>query len=571
MMPDDYWAKRKSAEDQWIKDNLADDAKFQRWMQGKFDKALTEIQRDIDSEYQKYGGGDNLTMKQAIRRVSAEDVKGYQDKAAEIVAEAQRLRKEKGAPLTKSDFTDEVNNQLRLYNATMRINRLEMLKSKIGLELTQANMNVDAELKSRLMDGYQDEIKRQAGILGESIPMTSVSSAIGYTNASIDGATFSQRIWANQAALKGQLDDLITRAVIRGENPRKIAPWLKDQIKQTVDNRRYVTERIARTEMARVQDDAQTESFKRYGYDYCKWVAEPSACTICREIASENDGVYKVSEAPAIPVHANCRCSKAAWYGDSKQRDSFTASGDGKQYSVSSRDDFINKMQGLGFDQVQARGLNVDNGSKIYDTIGKFYDEFPQMRGYIRALGTIDDPQNPAVASVTFNNAAYRKGNLVPTLKINTASLKNFDQILTDAVKNNWWTSKSDYTGVINHEIAHLINFKRNFARARVDVEHFDPTDPVQSSLVRGAINTANGFTIDHEVMLEAFQRANIPLTEENIRKYVSNYGASNYAEAYAEAMSNEDPNNPITPIVKEITRRELDKLGPTTKEFKGL
>lgn len=46
----------------------------------------------------------------------------------------------------------------------------------------------------------------------------------------------------------------------------------------------------------------------------CIWVAEPSACKACRAVATQNGGVYKVGEVPSIPYHANCRCSKAAWY-----------------------------------------------------------------------------------------------------------------------------------------------------------------------------------------------------------------------------------------------------------------
>ena len=74
-----------------------------------------------------------------------------------------------GEPLKYSDFSKDVNDRLKLYNATMRINRLEMLKSKIGQEMLDAHMKVNADLISKLSDDYQSEIKRQAGILGETV------------------------------------------------------------------------------------------------------------------------------------------------------------------------------------------------------------------------------------------------------------------------------------------------------------------------------------------------------------------------------------------------------------------
>lgn len=310
----DYWGQREQDEKAWINKNMGDDADFNKVMQKHYDHAVSEIQRDIDSEYQKYAGTSGLTMSDAVKSVSEMDVKGYSDKAAQIVADAQKLHVEKGRALTRSDFSQEVNENLRLYNATMRINRLEMLKSKIGLELTEAGMHVNADLSQNLERAYGSEITRQAGILGDTVKYGNLKDTISTVAAQTGGATFSQRIWANQAALKGQLDGLLTEAMVKGESPIKVAARLKDQVASAINNRRYVTERIARTEMARVQDKAQKNSFSEYGYDYCKWVAEPSACAECRAIAEVNDGVYKVDDAPDIPVHANCRCSKAAWY-----------------------------------------------------------------------------------------------------------------------------------------------------------------------------------------------------------------------------------------------------------------
>ena len=53
------------------------------------------------------------------------------------------------------------------YACTMRINRQELLKSLIGLNLIELGANVDASLRRKLTNDYTDEITRQAGILGE--------------------------------------------------------------------------------------------------------------------------------------------------------------------------------------------------------------------------------------------------------------------------------------------------------------------------------------------------------------------------------------------------------------------
>ena len=49
------------------------------------------------------------------------DIAAYQRKAKRYVAD--------------KDFSKQANEEMRLYNLTMKVNRLEMLKANIGLEL----------------------------------------------------------------------------------------------------------------------------------------------------------------------------------------------------------------------------------------------------------------------------------------------------------------------------------------------------------------------------------------------------------------------------------------------------
>ena len=211
----------------------------------------------------------------------------------------------------------------------MRINRKELLKSLIGLNLIELGANVDASLRQKLTNDYTDEITRQAGILGEfKHPIWTGKEVAKIVMAQTGSANFSKRIWANQDALKARLDASLSAALIQGQNPRKMAQQLRDLVSKEVTNVRYATERIARTESARVQTQAQLKSFRDNGYKFCKWHAEPSACKICKEIA-ENDngygvGVYRADEVPRLPAHPNCRCGLGAYWVDEKKL-SYTA------------------------------------------------------------------------------------------------------------------------------------------------------------------------------------------------------------------------------------------------------
>ena len=252
--------------------------------------------------------------------VEATDVQHFQDKAKKIVEQANQMRKA-GKRVTYADFSKAVNDQLRVYNATMRISRLEMLKSQIGLEMVQSGIDVDKALHDKLSQDYIDEVKRQEGIMGVTAKpsMWTDSKVAKVIMGQTESANFSQRLWANQAALKAQLDQVISTGIIQGQNPREMATKLKANVAKTITNYRYVTERLARTESARVQFRAQLDSLIQYDYKYCKWHAEPSACKACLEIVNNDPdgngrGIYEVDDVPIVPVHPNCRCSISAYW-----------------------------------------------------------------------------------------------------------------------------------------------------------------------------------------------------------------------------------------------------------------
>lgn len=305
-MPSSYWEERAKQEKAWQLKQLENDAEFGKLLETYYNQAIDDINDSIEKELNRVGKDQVMQM----------DVKAYETKAKSIVAEAEKMRAN-GQKVTYADFSDQVNQRLKVYNATMRINRLEHLKSEVGLDMLRAGIKVDSSLRDKLSGDYQKEVIRQAGIMMDSAqrsPWTGKDAA-KILMAQTNGATFSQRLWADQDALKAKLDQVLSVGMIQGQNPRKMAVRLREQVKTAVGNQRYVTERLARTESARIQTNVQLESIKKHGYNYVQWIAEPKACPACRAIASRDsgygEGVYKVAKVPKIPddTHPNCRCS----------------------------------------------------------------------------------------------------------------------------------------------------------------------------------------------------------------------------------------------------------------------
>lgn len=320
-----YWQDRIKKEKAWQQEQIKNDAVFNYKIQQHYNQALIDINRDIDAQFNKLAKSNKSTVEEARQAVSNADIKAYQTEAKKVVEQANQMRAAKKTP-TYNDWNDEVNERMRIYNATMRINRLEYLKSQIGLEMVQAGYKIDDELQAKLGKAYTDELLRQASILAISTKGSLWTSKDVQKQilAQVNGATFSQRLWANQDALKARLDAVLNLGVVEGSGPAEMARQLKDQVSKVVQNYSYVTERIARTETARVQFAAQMKSFKDNDFKYVKWCTEAGACKTCLEISETDNenidqGIYTIDDCPDIPVHPNCRCSVAAYVPDEAQ------------------------------------------------------------------------------------------------------------------------------------------------------------------------------------------------------------------------------------------------------------
>lgn len=297
MKSSEYWKKREADA---LKSYQKDEEAYYEEIQEIYADMMERIQKEIDSFYIKYAVKEDISMAEAKKRVSQLDIKAYARKAKKYVR--------------NRDFSDEANEEMRLYNATMKINRLEMLKANIGLELVSGYDELQKYFEQTLTDRTLDEFKRQAGILGETIT-DNAEMAHSIVNASFHNATFSDRIWMHQDVLKNQLSSLLQTGLIQGRNPRQLAVELRKYFNVGIGN----SERLMRTELARVQTAAQKRSFEKNGFEEYEFIANGTACEKCAGLDGQHFKVAKMMPGTnAPPMHPNCRCSTAA-YQDSAE------------------------------------------------------------------------------------------------------------------------------------------------------------------------------------------------------------------------------------------------------------
>ena len=291
-----YWRNRETEQ---RKHDIRDEAEYQKHIREIYQNMIDEIEKEINGFYGKYAKKEGITLAEAKKRAAKADIEALGRKAAKYVKE--------------KNFSKQANEEMRLYNLTMKVNRLELLKAQIGLEMVAGFDELQKYYDEKLTDRTIAEFERQAGILGKTI-QDNAKAANAIVNASFHNATFSDRIWMYQDMLKNELSSLLQTGLIQGQNPRRLATHLRKRFGVSQSN----AERLLITEMARVQTEAQKQSFERNGFEEYTFLALGTACSICRALDGKHFKVSKMmSGTNAPPMHPNCRCSVAA-YEDSE-------------------------------------------------------------------------------------------------------------------------------------------------------------------------------------------------------------------------------------------------------------
>lgn len=291
-----YWRNRETEQ---RKHDIKDEQEYQKRIEEIYQNMIDEIEKEINGFYGKYARKEGITMAEAKKRAAKLDIEAYGRKAAKYVKE--------------KNFSKQANEEMRLYNLTMKVNRLELLKAQIGLEMVAGFDELQKYYDEKLTDRTIAEFERQAGILGKTI-QDNAKAANAIVNASFHNATFSDRIWMYQDMLKNELSSLLQTGLIQGQNPRRLATHLRKRFGVSQSN----AEGLMITELARVQTEAQKQSFERNGFEEYTFLALGDACPICKALDGKHFKIKKMLPGTnAPPMHPRCKCSTSA-YEDSE-------------------------------------------------------------------------------------------------------------------------------------------------------------------------------------------------------------------------------------------------------------
>lgn len=462
-----YWAKREA---EALKHRITDEKEYEKQLKQIYADMLDACEDEINAFYGKYASKEGITLAEAKKRVSKLDIAAYERKAKRYVRDR--------------DFSAKANEEMRLYNATMKINRLEMLKANIGLELISGHDQLEKFMAGILKGRTEGELKRQAGILGKTVK-NNAAKAHAIVNSSFHNATFSDRIWQYQDLMRFELSKLLQTGLIQGKNPRAIAKDLKkywygnDPL--TGKGAVYCMERLMRTELARVQIEAQKQSYIRNGFSKYEFIVNGDCCKICAAIAGKHFDVSEMMPGEnAPPMHPNCRCSTAAWE-DSREYDAWldhlakggsteewdkikssnqmAAGGSvlwgnkGEKISAADYKDIMSyaRKNGIELSNFKRFEGNPQTIKELIDDANKIAKQFPKIKaGKHKLTIALDETMSEKDFAITrghiisINANAYKDTNLLA-------------KAYEGEVKSGRFVKGTDYHAIIMHETGHVV------------------------------------------------------------------------------------------------------------------
>lgn len=304
MLTNKYWEDRYRAEE---KARELADKRVAYQLNGVYQQHANNIQKEIDSFWQRYADKEGITKLEAKQRADRLDMVNVEFKARQLVERANRLR-QRGQKVTSEDFTKAENDLMRLYNLKMKTSRLEVLQANIKLHQYDLALSEFEIIDKHLTESIRRENLFSAGVLNMTLGSFEASkvSADTIIYANFYGSNWSTNIWTRQNELRDIVKKGVADTVLRGRGTNVLINNLRKEFDVSYGYAR----RLAVTESARVYSEAQKANYEANGVEEFEVMTELKACKICQPF---NGKIFKVSElVPALnapPFHPNCRCT----------------------------------------------------------------------------------------------------------------------------------------------------------------------------------------------------------------------------------------------------------------------
>lgn len=282
-----YWKKRTDEIMAYVDRT---DIDFFDELQSIYTEGRQNVQKEIYAFYAQYAKENQITMQEAQKRLTREDLSDYRANAEKYFKQAEK----------DPDLLKRLNEQYRAGKVT----RLEALQLNLEWQVGKMNQTLHKSFYSYLKDTAQYAYKKIAG--GNSSSTLNKPALEQLVKTPFNGKNYSSSLWGNTDTLADDLKQTLKNGFVRGQGPADMARELRK--KYNVAKSR--AEAIVRTDGTAVVNNATLQRYKEFGLTKYQFQAHIDSRTteICKE---QNKKVYDIDEympgTNAPPMHVNCR------------------------------------------------------------------------------------------------------------------------------------------------------------------------------------------------------------------------------------------------------------------------
>lgn len=309
----DYWYKRFALLTESL---LSKGEQYNQNLLKEYEKAILNIQRDIEIFYQKFADNNEISLVDAKKLLNARELQEFQWAVEEYIQKGR-----------ENAIDQRWMQELENASTRIRISRLESLQLQIRQQIeiiTAKRLLRMTKLAAGIIEkNYYNsiyEIQKGLGV-GDAFNVLDVriiESIIAKPWAP-DGSNFSERIWKDRELLVNELQKELAQSFIRGDAPDEAIR----NIAKTMETSKKAAGRLVMTESAFFANEARARAFKELGVEEYQFLAtlDMKTSIICQEMDLK---IFKLSDREIgvnwPPLHPWCRSTVVPYFGSNKAR-----------------------------------------------------------------------------------------------------------------------------------------------------------------------------------------------------------------------------------------------------------
>ena len=324
----EYWRKRMKQMETSILDQSYD---YVENLERQFDLAVKDIETKILAWYQRLADNNNITLAEAKKMLKADELEEFKWTVEEYIKRGNEY-----------GLSRQWMKELENASARVHISRLDAMKLQIKqlaeeLQVKQLAAVEEASRQAYVNSYYHTVFELQKGF-GFGWTMQLINDTVVEKVLSkpwtMDGKTFSYRIWDNMESLVNTVNTQLTQMLIKGESPQNAVDAIAKRFHTSKNN----AGRLVMTESAFFASVGQRDCYKGLDVEQYEIVAtlDSNTCSTCGDLDSK---VFKLSDyepgVTAPPFHPWCRCCTCPYFSDMEDMgERFARDYDGRTYNV---------------------------------------------------------------------------------------------------------------------------------------------------------------------------------------------------------------------------------------------